>query len=139
MKKSILFLSALIILLFMGMKSESFAQEDPVMYFCERYGNNGEVGIASRFSTGYLTVVVKCDYSLRLRDVHIQFDKWNERSHSYDFYKKFDYTLEPDMKFVYFTKNDNSDMSFDESGFYRVYLLDDDDKTIASAIIEITD
>jgi hypothetical protein len=30
-------------------------------------------------------------------------------------------------------------MSFDEPGFYRVYLLDDDDRTVASALIEITD
>jgi hypothetical protein len=139
MKKAYLFLSALVILVFVGMKSDSFAQSDPVMYFCERYANNGEVGIASRFSTGYLTVVVKCDYKLRLTDVHVQFDKWNERTKSYDFYKKFNYTLEPDMSYVYFSKNEDSDMSFDEPGFYRVYLLDDDDRTVASALIEITD
>jgi hypothetical protein len=30
-------------------------------------------------------------------------------------------------------------MSFDEPGFYRVYLLDDEDETVASAVIEIID
>ncbi len=139
MKKAHLFLSALVILVFLGMKCESFAQEDPVMYFCERYGSNGEVGIASRFSTGYLTVVVKCDHKLRLTEVHIQFDKWNEDTRSYDFYKKFNYTLEPEMNYVYFSRNEDSDMSFDDPGFYRVYLLDDDERTVASALIEITD
>jgi hypothetical protein len=30
-------------------------------------------------------------------------------------------------------------MSFDDPGFYRVYLFDDMDKTVASALIEIID
>lgn len=28
-------------------------------------------------------------------------------------------------------------MKFEEPGFYRVFLLDDNDKTVASALIEI--
>ena len=34
-------------------------------------------GISDRFTTGYLTVMVKCNYALGLSDVQIQFDKWN--------------------------------------------------------------
>ena len=134
------FLSTLFFLfLFIGLKSEVFAQESPVMYFCEKYGKNGEVGISDRFTTGYLTVVVKSDYKMKLRDVHVQFSKYNFKKDEFEFYKKFSYTLEPDMKYVYFSKNDESDMSFDEPGFYRVYLLDDEDETVASAVIEIID
>lgn len=127
----------LFMLLFIFMKFEIFAQEFPVMYFCEKYGKNGEVGISDRFTTGYITVVVKCDYKLNLRKVHIQFDKYNSRANKFEYYKKFDYTLEPDMKYVYFSKNDESDMSFDDPGFYRVFLLDDADETVASALVEI--
>ncbi|MCK7518441.1 MAG: hypothetical protein MZV64_12350 [Ignavibacteriales bacterium] len=66
------FLSTLFFLfLFIGLKSEVFAQESPVMYFCEKYGKNGEVGISDRFTTGFLTVVVKSDYKMKLRDVHV--------------------------------------------------------------------
>jgi hypothetical protein len=43
------------------------------------------------------------------------------------------------MKYVYFSKNDESDMRFDDPGFYRVFLLDSDEKTVASALIEIID
>jgi hypothetical protein len=43
------------------------------------------------------------------------------------------------MKYIFFTKNDESDMKFEEPGFYRVFLLDDRDKTVASALIEIID
>ena len=31
----------------------------------------------------------------------------------------------------------DSDIKFEETGFYRVFLLDDNDKTVASALIEI--
>jgi hypothetical protein len=41
------------------------------------------------------------------------------------------------MKYVYFAKNDESDMNFEDPGFYRVFLLDHRDKTVASALIEI--
>ena len=50
------------------------------MYFCEKYGRDGEVGVSDRFTTGYLTVMVKSDYALRLDDVAIQLDKYNFRS-----------------------------------------------------------
>jgi hypothetical protein len=41
------------------------------------------------------------------------------------------------MNYIFFAKNDESDLEFDEPGFYRVFLLDDRDKTVASALIEI--
>jgi hypothetical protein len=114
------------------------AQSEPVLYFCERYDSrDGEVNVSDRFTTGYLTVVVKCDYELDLDDVSIQFDKWNQRERKFEYYKNFDYVVEPDMKYIYFSKNDESDMKFDEPGFYRVFLLDDREKTVASALIEI--
>jgi hypothetical protein len=132
------FLSILFFLfLFIGLKSEVFAQESPVMYFCEKYGKNGEVGISDRFTTGFITVVVKSDYKLNLTNVNVEFDKYNYKKDAFEFYKKFDFTLEPDMKYVYFSKNDESDMSFDEQGFYRVFLLDEEGKTVASALVEI--
>jgi len=119
------------------MNSVAFAQEEPVLYFCEKYGRDGEVGVSDRFTTGYLTVMVKSDYALRLDDVAIQLDKYNFRSGEFEYYKKFYYTIDLDMKYVFFTRNDESDMEFEDPGFYRVFLLDDRDKTVASAIIEI--
>jgi hypothetical protein len=138
MKKSL----ALFVILFafmLGTNQNLFAQNEPVMYFCEKYGNNGEVGVSDRFTTGYLTVMVKCDYALDLEDVSIQFDRYNTRTRKFEFYKKYDYVIDRDMKYVYFAKNDESDMKFEDPGFYRVFLLDDRDKTVASALIEIID
>jgi len=128
-------LIALFVILF---QADSFAQAEPVLYFCEKYdSNDGEVNVSDRFTTGYLTVMVKCDYALELEDVSIQFDKWNQRSQKFEYYKKFNYVVEPDMKYIFFSKNEESDMKFDETGFYRVFLLDDKGKTVASALIEI--
>ncbi len=121
-------------------RNEIIAQSEPVLYFCEHYDKDkGEVGVSDIFSKGYLSVVVKCDHALGLEDVHVQFDKYNFRTGKFDFYKKFDYAVSKDMSYIVFSKNEVSDMKFDEAGFYRVFLLDNDDKTVASSLIEITE
>ncbi len=116
----------------------SFSRSEPVLYFCEKYDSRkGEVNVSDRFTRGAITVVVKCDYALKLEDVAIQYDRYNDRTGKFEYYKKFYFTVNPDMKYVYFSKNDESDMKFEDTGFYRVFLLDDRDKTVASALIEI--
>lgn len=138
MKKIQLLFAVSFLLAFFVASTTSLAQSEPVMYFCERYDSyDGEIGVSDRFTTGYLTVMVKCDYALRLRDVAIQFDQYNERKGRFEYYKKFYYSVDPDMKYIFFSRNDESDMEFDDPGFYRVFLLDDDDETVASALIEI--
>jgi hypothetical protein len=110
------------------------------MYFCERYDDSdGEVGVSDRFTTGYITVMVKCDYALKLEDVTIQYDKYDFRTGKFEYYKKFDFTVDRDMKYIFFERNDDSDLEFEDPGFYRVFLLDEDGKTVASAVIEIID
>lgn len=137
MNKIRIFLGLVALVVLVGFTSNVQAQNGPVMYFCEKYGSGGEESISDRFYTGYLTVMVKCDYALGLRDCYIQFDKYNSRTGSFDFYKRFDYVVEPDMKYIFFEKNKSSDMSFDSPGIYRVFLLDEKKKTVASALIEI--
>jgi hypothetical protein len=136
MKKTFLLFAVLFVLV-PGIKNNVYAQAEPVLYFCESYGNDGEVGVADRFTTGYLTVMVKCDHRLNLKSCSIQFDKFNFRTREFEFYKNFPYTVEPDMKYIYFAKNEDNDMKFDETGFYRVFLLDDGGRTVASSLIEI--
>src|SRR3990172_1468105 len=137
MKKNHLFFAFALLVSFVAMHSTVFAQSEPVLYFCEKYGRDGEVGVSDRFTTGYLTVMVKADYALDLDDVTIQYDKYNFRSGEFEYYKKFYFTVQPDMKYIYFARSDESDLEFEEPGFYRVFLLDHRDKTVASALIEI--
>ena len=137
MKRFQLFFTFAILLSFFALESTAVAQNEPVMYFCENYGRNGEIGVSDRFTTGYLTVMVKADYALGLDDVAIQFDKYNYRKDDFEYYEKFYYSVDPDMNYIYFEKNDESDMNFKDPGFYRVFLLDDRDRTVTSALIEI--
>lgn len=123
---------------FLAVYSNTFAQSEPIMYFCERYDDyDGEIGVSDRFTKGYITVMVKSDAELRLKEVAIQYDKYNERNGKFEYYKKFYFTISRDMKYVFFARNDESDMEFEETGFYRVFLLDEDDRTVASALVEI--
>ena len=116
------------------------AQTEPVLYFCERYDDyDGEIGVSDRFTKGYITVMVKSDYALNLEDVTIQYDKYNFRTGKFEYYKKFDFTVDPDMKYIFFERNDDSDMKFEDPGFYRVFLLDENDRTVTSGLIEIVD
>lgn len=136
--KNIKYLFGLIALtLLIGFTTKVHAQNGPVLYFCESYTSSGEQSISDRFHHGYLTVMVKCDYELGLSDVSIEFDKYNPRTASFEYYKKFPFTVKPSMKYIYFSKNDTADMSFDDPGIYRVFLLDSSGSTVASGLIEI--
>ena len=137
MKKINLFLALMAIAILTGYNSKVHAQSSPVLYFCESYGDNGEVNIADRFHKGYLTVMVKADSELGLRDVSIEFDRYNCSSGSFDYYKKFNFTVKPTMKYIFFSRNSESDMSFDKPGIYRVFLLDSNGSTVTSGLIEI--
>jgi hypothetical protein len=138
MSKFKLLFGLFVIALFFGFNSKSNAQSEPVMYFCERYDDvTGEVDISDRFYPGYLTVMVKSATAMGLSDVSIQFDKYDCRTGTFGFYKKFNYSISPDMKYVYFSRNAESDMSFDDPGVYRVFLLNSSNRTVASALLEI--
>ncbi len=137
LKVTFVLLAAFILI---GIQPVIHAQSSPVMYFCEKYdADQGEVGISDRFTKGYLTVMVKADKPLGLKNVFIEFDKYNFDLHKFEFYKKYNYTVEPDMKYVFFAKNEDSDLKFEEAGFYRVFLLNEANETVASSLIEIID
>jgi hypothetical protein len=134
MTKLKLLFSLVVLAVVFGFNSESRAQNGPVLYFCESYTSSGEVGISDRFTTGYLTVMVKCDYALGLSDVSIQFDKYNPTTRSFEYNKKFPYDVEPNMKYIYFASDD---LTFDSPGIYRVFLLDSKGQTVTSGLVEI--
>ncbi len=134
MSKLKLFFCMVAVVILFGTANKSFAQNGPVMYFCSSYGSSGEIDISDRFTTGYLTVMVKCDYALGLSDCNIQFDKLNQSTGKFEYYKKFPYDVSPDMKYIYFS---GEDLSFTTPGIYRVFLLDNKDRTVTSALIEI--
>lgn len=115
----------------LGFTANLKAQNGPVMYFCEKYGSGGEVSISDRFYAGPVTVMVKSDYALGLTDCVIQLDKYN--GYTFDYYKKVDFDVSSDMKYIYF---ESSDLRVDQPGIYRCFLLDKSRNTVASALVE---
>ncbi len=127
-----LFLGFFALLFVLGLTTGIKAQNGPAMYFCESYvSGTGEKSISDRFYTGKITVMVKCDYALGLRDCSIQLDKYN--GYTFDYFKKVDFDISPDMKYLYFESND---LRVDSPGIYRCFLLDSKKNTIASALVE---
>jgi hypothetical protein len=81
MNKFRFLLPFLFLLVLLGVPLKSYAQSQPVLYFCERYdSDDGEIGVSDRFTTGYLTVMVKSSTALGLKSCHIQFDRYNQSS-----------------------------------------------------------
>ena len=127
-------------LLLLIINSSSFTQTDPIMYFCKKYDNfEGEVGISDRFEKGSVTVMIRCDYPLNLSKVTIQYDKYNFTTGNFNLYKRAYFSTENDKNYLCFSMDKKNEMQFNDPGFYRVFLLDENDKTVASAIIEIID
>lgn len=122
----------------LGLKMEVMAQSEPVLYFCERY-DKGEIGVKDWFPKGEITVVVRCDSALGLGEVHLQFDKYNCNTGQFDYYRRFDYDVDREMNYVFFSNTSKNDLEIDEAGLYRVFLLDNFNDTVASAMVEIID
>src|SRR5438552_18594538 len=111
-------LALLLFTVLFGFTSKLIAQSGPVMYFCEKY-DNGEMGVDNRFSSGEITVIVKSDYALGLKDVNIHLEKFNCSTMSFEVLKNVPFTVTPDKKYIVFN---NKDLSFDSPGIYKVYL-----------------
>ncbi len=130
----------IICILFTLIQSYLSAQSEPILYFCERYDDyEGEVGIGDRFTKGSATILVRSDNPLNLIRLIIRYDKYNARKNQFEYYKKSFFDTEQDKNFLTFVMNKENGMEFEHQGFYRVYLLDEDEQMITSALIEIID
>jgi hypothetical protein len=134
MIKSSLALLLLLCAVLFVFTSRSFAQNGPVLYFCEKY-DNGEMGVDNRFTSGEVTVIVKSDYALGLKDVNIHMEKFNCSTMSFEILKNVPFTVTPDKKYIVFN---SKDLSFDSPGIYKVYLIDGSNKIIANSLVQIT-
>jgi len=117
-----------------GIKPNVYPQSEPVLYVCESYGVNGEVGVSDRFTSGTITVMVKCDNELGLSQVNIQLNKYNNLTEKFEFFKKIPFNVDPTMKYIFF---EDENLFFDAPGIYRIFLLNENDKTVTSGLVEI--
>ena len=126
------FLSVLISIIFIfgcG-KITSLFQGDR-LYFCEKYDSvKGEIGESEKFTTGFLTVMVKLKNPIGVTDVDINITdtKKNEVVGTHPF------TVTSDMTYIFFEK-----VTFDNPGKYKVSLLKKDGTVIVSGNVEIVE
>jgi len=114
-----------------------YAQSGPVMYFCEGYRHGKEINISSNFTVGSLTVMVKSPKALGLADVVLEFEKYDTGQSDFVFYKKFDFTLNPEDAYICFSKTANNDLTITEPGFYRVVLLGQRGNVVTNSLVQI--
>ncbi len=99
------------------------------LYFCEKYDKDkGEIGESEKFTTGYLTVMVKLSKPIGVTDVDINITdtKINEVVNTQPF------TVTSEMTYIYFDK-----VTFEKPGKYKVSLLKKDGTIIVSGNVEI--
>ncbi|MBN1633763.1 MAG: serine/threonine protein kinase [Ignavibacteria bacterium] len=111
------------------------------LYFCEDYKNGKEVNVSSRFTTGWLTVMVDlrpADVEIGVKSVYIEIVKIKNsagESIPEKLVKTVDFSVEPDFNYIYF--QNKKELKFDSPGTYRVSLFTSRDKLIVSNTIEI--
>src|SRR5260221_1996511 len=103
-----------------GFSVNSFPQNGPVMYFCEKY-DNGENGVDNKFHAGPLTVVVKSEYALGLKDANLHIEKYNFTSAAFEATNNITFTVTPDKKYLALA---SKELSLDSPGIYKIYLFD---------------
>lgn len=111
------------------------------LYFCEDYRGGKEINVSSRFTTGWLTVMVDlrpANVEIGTKSVYIEIVKIKDadgKTIPEKFIKTIDFSVEPDFDYIYF--QNKKELKFDSPGTYRVSLFTGKDKLITSNTIEI--
>jgi hypothetical protein len=125
MSKTKLFLFSSFILFFYGIACDSFAQSGGSLYFCEDYVNSEEIGVSDRFTTGWLTVMVRTKKPFGATKVELlvtQIADKNGKPISEKIIDTIPFDVGADWDYAYF--QDKSRLKFSSPGTYRVTLQD---------------
>jgi len=131
--KKLLLVIILLNLLFASIVS-IHAQNCDLLYFCVNYDSEvGEIDCSDRFTTGNITVVALLKSAIYYTKLTVQIDKYNPREATFEYYDAWEFDVDPDMDYIYF-----NDINFQDKGIFRVFLVDPEENTITSSLIEIT-
>ncbi len=109
------------------------AQSCDLLYFCVKYDPDvGEIDCSDLFSTGNITVVALLESPIFYTKVTVQVDKYNAREGSFEYYDAQEFDVDPEMDYIYF-----NNINFQDKSFFRVFLVDPEENTITSSLIEI--
>ena len=109
------------------------------LYFCEDYVGGEEIGVSERFTTGWLTVMVKTDEPLGVGKVELRLSKIKDASGnsiSEQIIDDIPFNVQPDWDYTFF--QDKKNLTFKTPGTYKATLLKPDGSPIVSGEVEIT-
>jgi serine/threonine protein kinase len=111
------------------------------LYFCEDYKGGKEVNVSSRFTKGWLTVMLDlrpANVEIGVKNVYLEIVKIKDEdgeSIPEKFIRTIDFTVEPEFDYIYFQNKE--ELKFESTGTYRVSLFTSKDKLITSNTIDI--
>ena len=103
------------------------------LYFCEDYQGR-EINVSERFSTGWLTVMVKLDKPIGVGKVDIRLEKMSDGK-PVKIIDTIPFDVPADNDYIYF--QDKKNLKFSSPGDYRVTLLKKDGTPIVSGDVTI--
>jgi hypothetical protein len=103
------------------------------LYFVEDYKNGEEIGKSDRFTTGWLTVMVRTDEPIGVGKVELRVARVSGGSEKIMDTIPFD--VQPDWTYTYF--QDKSRLKFSSPGTYKVTLQKVDGSPIVSGEVEV--
>lgn len=111
------------------------------LYFCEDYIDGKEIGVSSRFTPGYLTVMVDLrpeNRKVGVDEVDLILTQIKDENGDEIVEEEIDripFTVRAEWDFLYF--QDEERLGFTRPGTYRVTLADKKGKKIASGELEV--
>lgn len=123
-------------------KTESSGNEETTgnkLYFCEDYKNGKEIGVSERFTTGWLTVMVRTEKPIGVGKVELRLTKIKNSEGEKISEKIIDtvpFDIQSDWTYTYF--QDKSRLKFSSPGTYKVTMQKVDGTPICSGEVEVT-
>lgn len=105
------------------------------LYFCEDYQGR-EINVSERFSTGWLTVMVKLDAPIGVGKVDLRLEKMSDGK-PVKIIDTIPFEVPADNDYIYF--QDKKNLKFNSPGEYRVTLLKKDGTPIVSGDVTVID
>ncbi len=125
MSKAKIYFLLCAVVIFFSASNKSYAQSGGSLYFCEDYKDAKEIGVSERFTTGWLTVMVRTDKPFGTEKVELlitQIADKNGNTISEKVIATVPFDIGADWNYAYF--QDKSNLKFTSPGIYRVTLKD---------------
>jgi hypothetical protein len=134
------FIAVFFIVIFCGLSLSADAQTlKGELYFCEDYVDGKEIGVSDKFTTGWLTVMVRTEEPIGVDKTDIVLcvvkDSLGNPVTSNDVLDVIPFDIAPDWDYIYF--QDTERLKFTSPGTYKVFLQKTDGTILLSGEVEV--